>query len=73
MQVFKLHPTLVCECTVGNAPFILLSAFFSFNVFYSPRCSNYFSFLEYVLLESNTKISASVKHFIAPGSGKVPC
>ena len=46
--------SLVCECPLNNVPVILLSAFFSFNICYTPGCHNFFSFLEYVFLDYKT-------------------
>ena len=60
--------SLVCECPLNNVPVILLSAFFSFNICYTPvicYMSQFFSFLEYVFLDYKTKLPPSVKHLIA--------
>lgn len=57
---------LVCECTpIENIPILLLSAFFCFNIHYPQGCNNFYSFMEYTFLNKNTKLPASVKHFIA--------
>ncbi len=57
---------IVCECTpIENIPLILLSAFFCFNIHYPQGCHNFYSFMEYIFLNKNSKLAASVKHFIA--------
>ena len=58
--------TVVCECGIHVVQLMLLSSFFVFNVQYPAGCSNYFSFMEYVLLNTKTaKLPASVRHFLA--------
>ncbi len=45
-------------------PFVLLSAYFVFNIKYPIGCSNFFSFLEILLLNfPMNKASITVKHF----------
>ncbi len=57
---------IVCECTpIENIPLLLLSAFFCFNIHYPQGCNNFYAFMEYVFLNKNSKLPASVKHFIA--------
>ena len=67
LQAFLIvDKSLVCECsTLGVIPLMLLSAFFSFNVQYPTGCSKFFSFLEHILLNTTTKLSASEQHFLA--------
>ena len=49
-----------------NIPFILLSAFFVFNIKYPAGCNNFYSFLEVLLLQLPIKkASITVKHFIS--------
>ena len=46
-QVFLIvDKPVVCECSVEDVPVMLMSAFFSFNICYTPGCHNYFAFLE---------------------------
>ena len=53
---------IVCECSLPNISLILNSAFY---IQYTTGCQNYYAFLEYVLLQSKSKLPASVNHFIA--------
>ena len=48
----------------NDIPFLLLSAYFVFNIKYPAGCNNFFSFLEILLLKFSTKkASLTVKHF----------
>ena len=62
LQAFLIvDKSLVCDCsTLSVIPLMLISAFFSFNVQYPTGCSNYFSFLEHILLNTTNKLPASV-------------
>ena len=37
---------VVCEVTFEDVPFVLISAFFVFNICYPKGCSNIYSFIE---------------------------
>jgi len=56
---------VVCESKLEDIPVLIMSAFFSFNICYSPGCNNYFALLECVLLGFKGKLPASVKHLLA--------
>ena len=50
---------------VDNLPFVLLSAFFVFNICYPKGCNNFYSMLEILTLKySSEKASPSVKHLL---------
>ena len=59
--------TIVCEMEVPNdIPFILMAAFFVFNICYPKGCSNLFSFMEILTLNyPSDRASATVKHFLS--------
>ena len=51
------------DCTL---PFVLLAAFFVFNICYPKGCANLFSFLEIITFNyPASKSSATVKHFLS--------
>ena len=59
--------SLVCEVqNICNIPFVLMAAFFVFNVCYPKGYSNLFSFMEIQTLDyPSGKASATVKHFLS--------
>ena len=51
---------------IVEAPLILISAFYSYNMFYPNGTENFYTFLEYVILDKKpTKLSANLSHFIS--------
>lgn len=72
MQSFLIVDKIVV-CEVKNfieIPLYLLSALYSFNICYTPGCTNFYLFLEFVFLNFTGKSPSSVKHFIAALSSK---
>ena len=62
-----IDKTLVSEVPLNcNLPFVLMAAFFSFNICYPKGCGNLYSFMEIVTLSyPANKASATVKHFLS--------
>ena len=57
--------SVVCECKIEDVALLLISAFFCFNICYTPGYNNFFVFLECIFLGSKAKLPASVKHLLA--------
>ena len=57
--------SVVCDCKVEDVALLLISAFFCFNICYTPGCHNFFAFLGCIFLGSKAKVPASVKHLLA--------
>ena len=67
-QVFLVvDKIVVCEVPqVNDLPFILLSAYFVFNICYPKDCNNLFSFMEIVTLQyPPNRASTTVKHTLS--------
>ena len=60
-----IDKSIVCEAPISVIPFIIISAFYTFNVQYPIGCQTAYSFLEYIVFGSSVKLPTSVKHFIA--------
>ena len=59
--------TIVCEVEVlHDIPFVLMAAFFVFNICYPKGCNNLFSFMEILTLNyPSHSASATVRHFLS--------
>lgn len=59
--------TIICEVEVLNdIPFVLMSAFFVFNICYPKGCNNLFLFMEILTLNYlSLSASATVEHFLS--------
>ena len=56
---------LFCKVAViGEVPFALLSAFYTFNMEYTYSCNNFHSFLEHYFLGFNIPKRSKLQHFI---------
>ena len=59
----KIVSEVLC---IEDIPFSLLSAFFVFNIQYPVGCSNFYAFMEVLILKFPVqKASITVKHFMA--------
>ena len=57
---------VVDEVPIDNLPFVLMAAFFVYNICYPKGCNNFYSFLEVSMLKySAEKASPSVSHLLA--------
>lgn len=57
---------VVDEVSIIDIPFILMSAFFVYNICYPKGCNNFYTFLEIVVLKySAEKASPTVKHLLS--------
>ena len=58
--------TVVDEVPIDNLPFVLMAAFFVYNICYPKGCNNFYSFLEVSMLKySAVNASPSVSHLLA--------
>ena len=58
--------TVVDKVAFEDVPFLLMSAFFVYNICYTKGCSNMYAFLEVVMLKfPPEKASPTVKHLLA--------
>ena len=67
-QVFLIvDRSVVCEISDhSNIPLYLLGAFYCFNICYTPGCSNYYLFLEFMFLNlAESKLTNSVQILIS--------
>ena len=55
---------VLCQVPLDIIPFILLCAFYVFNIHYTPGCTNLFSFLEFYFLEVTPPKRGKLQHFI---------
>ena len=57
---------VIDEVPIHNLPYLLIAAFFVYNICYPKGCSNFYSFLEISMLGySAEKASPSVSHLLA--------
>ena len=58
--------SVICKVKhIQEAPLVLLSAFYSYNMFYPKGTENFYAFLEYIILDKKpTKMTANLSHFI---------
>ena len=57
---------VVDEVSIIDIPFILMSAFFVYNICYPKGCNNFYSFLEIVVLNHSAEnASPTVKHLLS--------
>ena len=57
--------SIIGEVKIESIPFVLLSAYFIFNICYIKGCNNFFNYLEALLLDGNReKMTGSVRLFI---------
>ena len=55
---------IVTEIDIALIPLVLMSSFFVFDICYTPFCSNFYSFMEVIVMDySVDKAPTSVKHF----------
>lgn len=58
--------TVVDEIPIDNLPFVLMAAFFVYNICYPKGCNNFYSFLEVSMSKySAENASPSVSHLLA--------
>ena len=55
---------ILCKIPNEQAPFVLLSIFYTFNMQYPSGCTNLYSFLEYLFLEITPPKRSKLQHFI---------
>ena len=57
---------IVCEITdLLDIPYMLMAAFFVFNIHYMQGCNNFYSFMEVITLNfPGNKASPTVKHIV---------
>ena len=55
---------MLCKVPLLNIPYVLLCAFYSFNMQYTYSCNNFYSFLEYYFLNGNIVKRSKLQHFI---------
>ena len=56
---------IVDQVPIMDLPFILMSAFFVYNICYPKGCNNFYTFLEIVILKySAEKASPTIKHLL---------
>ena len=57
---------IIDQVEIGDIPFVLMAAFFVYNICYPKGCSNFYSFLEIIALKySPEKASPTVKYFLS--------
>ena len=55
---------VLCKVPLEQAPFVLLSTFYTFNMQYTNGCTNFYSFLEYLFLETVPPKRSKLQYFI---------
>ena len=55
---------LLSKVSLNMVPFVLLSAFYAFNMHYTSGCTNNFSFIEPIFLDANLPKRSKLHHFI---------
>ena len=55
---------LLCLLPLEKAPYVLLTAFYAFNMQYTAGCTNFYSFLEYLFLDVPAPKRSKIQHFI---------
>ena len=56
---------ILCKLSMENALLALMAAFYSFNVQYTPGCTNFFSFIDTYFLDHKMPKRSRISNFLA--------
>ncbi len=56
---------LITQVPLLDIPIVLMSAYFTYNICYPKGCTNFYAFMEVVILNSAASVSPAVKHLLS--------